>query len=372
MNMEPKKRARKLQRNTSFSNKNNKSGKGAGSLFLKFLGLIALLLATGTAAWGAKAYFDVRSAADSAYQSTGKESALISKKKPFSILILGVDTGIEGRKDRGNSDTMILVSINPKTEKAVMTSIPRDLMAQIKGIKQFDIAKINSSYLMNGAESSMATVSELLNVPVDYYATVDMKALENLVDALGGVEVDVPFSFSYDSSTFKKGKATLTGKSALAYARMRHDDPEGDYGRQKRQRQIIQAIVKKGMSLDGISNYQKILKVITKYAKTNMSFDDMLGVVMNYRGAAKSLNSNYIQGHDAWIGDAAYQVASTEDLQKMSDLHRKLLGLKKQTLKNEVTRQNALQTGLNWDDLTAFTNYYVYAEGSDTEYWQGL
>ncbi|AXI15791.1 LCP family glycopolymer transferase [Lactobacillus delbrueckii] len=338
------------------------------------IGLLVTFAVMIAATWGAHAYFSLHSALVSMNGNNGSTatSARIAAKKPISILVLGVDQGLEGRNDKGNSDTIILVTVNPTTKKATMTSIPRDTLTEILGETSntsYYMFKVNSAYQFGGSSGSIKTVSAMLNVPINYYVEVNMKALESLVNALGGVDVNVPFSFSYDWCDFKKGKQHLDGRHAIAYARMRYDDPRGDYGRQLRQRQIIQAVVKKGLSVNGLVNYQKLLKVFAKYVKTNLTFGDMTSLAINYRSAASNISSGYIQGHDATISGTSLQIASTEELQKWSNKLRKSLGLSPQTLTNQETRQNSLNETYNGVDFSSnetITNYTIYEANSIT------
>ncbi|MDA3796491.1 LytR family transcriptional regulator [Lactobacillus delbrueckii] len=338
------------------------------------IGLLVTFAVMIAATWGAHAYFSLHSALVSMNGNNGSTatSARIAAKKPISILVLGVDQGLEGRNDKGNSDTIILVTVNPTTKKATMTSIPRDTLTEILGetsSTSYYMFKVNSAYQFGGSSGSVKTVSAMLNVPINYYVEVNMKALESLVNALGGVDVNVPFSFSYDWCDFKKGKQHLDGRHAIAYARMRYDDPRGDYGRQLRQRQIIQAVVKKGLSVNGLANYQKLLKVFAKYVKTNLTFGDMTSLAINYRSAASNISSGYIQGHDATISGTSLQIASTEELQKWSNKLRKSLGLSTQTLTNQETRQNSLNETYNGVDFSSnetITNYTIYEANSIT------
>lgn len=338
------------------------------------IGLLVIFAVMIAATWGAHAYFSLHSALVSMNGNNGSTatSARIAAKKPISILVLGVDQGLEGRNDKGNSDTIILVTVNPTTKKATMTSIPRDTLTEILGetsSTSYYMFKVNSAYQFGGSSGSVKTVSAMLNVPIDYYVEVNMKALKSLVNALGGVDVNVPFSFSYDWCDFKKGKQHLDGRHAIAYARMRYDDPRGDYGRQLRQRQIIQAVVKKGLSVNGLANYQKLLKVFAKYVKTNLTFGDMTSLAINYRSAASNISSGYIQGHDATISGTSFQIASTEELQKWSNKLRKSLGLSTQTLTNQETRQNSLNETYNGVDFSSnetITNYTIYEANSIT------
>lgn len=160
----------------------------------------------------------------------------------------------------------------------------------------------------------------------------------------------------------------MNGRHAVAYVRMRKEDPRGDYGRQLRQRQVIEAIAHKAMSVNTISNYRKLIDIFNKYVKTNLTFNDMLSLALNYRGCMSNLDSGYIQGHDAWIDGSSIQVASTEELQKTSDKIRKNLNLSTETLDNEETRQNDLNdqnSDIKWKDPNAFTNYRIYDQNSD-------
>ena len=342
----------------------------SGNFFARLIGVAVLLTACFGMAWAAHMYFTVHSVIDGKNGGNTATSAKIANRQPISILVLGVDQGIEGRHDRGNSDTMILATANPQKNSATMTSIPRDTLADIKGDpgNKYFMFRVNSAYEIGGHESSMKTVSSMLNVPIDYYLEVNMKALKSLVNAVGGVDVQVPFDFSYDWCDFHKGKQHLNGRHAVAYVRMRKEDPRGDYGRQMRQRQVIEAIAHKAMSVNTLGNYRKLVDIFNKYVKTNLTFNDMLSLALNYRGCMNSLKSGYIQGHDAWIDGSSIQVASTKELQKTSDKIRKNLNLQTQTLNNEETRQNELNDQNNhikWDDPNAFTNYRIYDQNQD-------
>lgn len=351
-----------------------------GNMFARFFGLIALVAVCLGVAWAAHMYFTIHRAIDGKGGSNIPASARIANRQPISILVLGVDQGIEGRHDRGNSDTIILATANPQKNTATMTSIPRDTLTDIKGDpgNKYFMFRVNSAYEIGGSVASMKTITSMLNVPINYYVEVNMKALRSLVNAVGGVDVNVPFDFSYDWCDFHKGKQHLNGRHAVAYVRMRKEDPRGDYGRQLRQRQVIEAIAHKAMSVNTISNYRKLVDIFNKYVKTNLSFNDMLSLALNYRGCMSNLKSGYIQGHDAWIDGASIQVASTEELQKTSNKLRRNLGLETETLDNEETRQNELNEQNNhikWDDPAAFTTYQIYdqnenkpASGSNSGY----
>lgn len=343
------------------------TGLKTGNVLARGLGLVLILLVGITLSWGAHFYFTLHNGIDRASGSPGATSARIASKQPISVLILGVDQGIEGRHDQGNSDTMILATANPSKNTATMTSIPRDTLADIKGDpgNKYFMFRVNSAYQVGGNQGTVKTVESLFNVPIYYYVEVNMKALKSLVNAVGGVDVQVPFDFSYDWCDFHKGKQHLNGRHAVAYVRMRKEDPRGDYGRQLRQRQVIEAVAHKAMSVNTISNYRKLVQIFAKYVKTNLSFNDMFFLALNYRGTIKNLKSNYLQGHDAWIDGASIQVASTPAIQKISNMVRKNLNLAKVTVNNEETRQNELNANnVDWSNPEAFTTYRVYDQGT--------
>ncbi|MDF7638273.1 LCP family protein [Lactobacillus sp. ESL0791] len=337
-----------------------KSGNG----FARIIGIAIVLAACCGLAWAAHMYFTIHTAIDG---NGGNEatSALIAQKKPISVLILGVDQGIEGRHDQGNSDTLILATANPSKNKATMTSIPRDTLVDILGDpgNKYSMFRVNSAYEIGGNKAAAKTVSAMLNVPVNYYVEVNMKALSSLVDAVGGVDVKVPFTFTYDWASFHKGKQHIDGRHAVAYVRMRKEDPRGDYGRQERQRQVIMAVAHKAVSVDTLANYRKLAEIFDKYVKTNLTFNDMIALALNYRSCMKNVKSGYIQGHDAWINGSSIQVAPTPVLQKASSQIRTNLNLHVTTLDNAETQLNALNdkyNSIDWKNPAAFTNYQLY------------
>lgn len=167
------------------------------------------------------------------------------------ILLFGVD---KRGADQGRSDTIIFLAINPAKQETLMFSIPRDTRAELSDSGRQD--KINHAYNSGGIANTVRTVERFLDTPIDYYVKVDMEGFSNIIDALGGVIVENPFAFEYEGNRFEKGTIALDGKKALAFARMRHDDPEGDFGRNKRQRQIIQQLMNKAKEIRQIGNGQ--------------------------------------------------------------------------------------------------------------------
>ncbi|MQS76601.1 LCP family protein [Companilactobacillus halodurans] len=372
---------RRRTRNNALASGNNGKIKRP---FLKILGLVLLVVIFVTGAYGFRLYAQAQNSLGKTYKALDgkKVSTRINNKKPISILLLGVDTTDNGIRDmekdyHGNSDTMIVVTVNPKTNKTTMVSVPRDSMAQIwknDNKKTKKIQKINSAYNLGNEEGAVATTEKLLNIPIDYYVKVDFNSLKQIVNAVGGVDVKVPFSFSYGDtgekeSHFKKGKMHLNGKQALDYSRMRYEDPQGDYGRQLRQRQVITAIIKSAASANTFTHYQKVLDSISSSMTTNLSFNDMQSVFFNYRGAAKNIDSDHLQGYSSMISGSSYEVIPTKELRRVSNKLRKQLNLSKEQLNNKETKLNSLneKNGFSFNSTNGQQNYTIYT-GNTSSY----
>ncbi|WP_461214045.1 LCP family protein [Lacticaseibacillus sp. GG6-2] len=334
--------------------------------------MIVLTLLVLVAGYAVRLYSQTKNAVDKTYDPVSTTAAAqsdISGKKPLSILLMGTDTGEFGRQYKGNSDTMIVVTINPKTKRTTMTSIPRDTLAQIIGGNNAGAQKINAAYNAGGNEAAMKTVTKLLNVPINYYVTVNMAGLEKIVDAVGGIDVNVPFSWTDTDSggyKFTKGAMHLDGKHALSYARMRHQDPQGDYGRQKRQRQVITQITKKVLSAGSLSNYSTLMDSLSSSMRTSLTFADMVAIGEKYGDCIKNIKQTTLQGLGVYIDGSSYQVPKTEELQKVSDQIRAELGLDQATLDNFNTKQNKYNTnhGFNWND--GFNPVYTLYDDAGT------
>lgn len=209
---------------------------------------------------------------------------------PFSVLLLGVD---EREDDRGRSDTVIVMTVNPAEKSTKMVSIPRDTYTEITGRGTMD--KINHAYAFGGIEMSMATVENLLDIPIDYVIQVNMEGFKEVIDAIGGVEVNNKRAFD----GYAEGTIELNGEETLGYVRMRKQDPEGDFGRQKRQKKVLQAIMEKGVSVNSLLNYKDIINALgNNNVRTNMTFDEMTAVRSNYGDAIGTVEQLMVEDGD--------------------------------------------------------------------------
>lgn len=276
----------------------------------------------------------------------------------FQFFYWGADTGTDGRVDRGNSDTMMLLTLNPAKKKTVAYSIPRDALAEMVGDKEKNVQKINAAYNIGLATMAKKTVGSFLGVPVDYHVAINMKALEKTVDFVGGVTVKSDLNVSFDGITIPKGTHHLNGKQALTYARMRYQDPRGDYGRQIRQQQILKAVVKKLEQPKYLAKLPDLIKSLGSDINTDLTTSQIDQIILKYHNASKSMSFNQLQGQTAWINQSSYQVLPTQTLQQASDKLRANLGLDSATLDNTETKLNAKNKSFfNDEDNTDYKTY---------------
>lgn len=288
--------------------------------WLRITGIILLVLLIGVGAYAYSVYKSLTNAVDTMHQPIDRKSekrqeeVSLQSKQPFSVLLLGVD---ERKGDKGRSDTMIVLAVNPNNNSVKMLSIPRDTRTEIVGKGKVD--KINHAYAYGNEEMSMDTVENFLDIPIDYFIKINMEGFEEIVDAVGGITVNNDLSFSYDGYRFPKGEVTLNGKKAMAFTRMRHDDPRGDFGRQLRQREIIQGVLREGASLSSLTNYRSIFTALGNNVRTNLSFDQMMNIQKNYRSAAGKVEQMTIEGEGTKIGGVYYYIVGDEEKQRLHD-----------------------------------------------------
>ena len=267
----------------------------------------------------------------------------ITDNDSFSVLLLGIDNGAYGRgTEVGRSDTMLVVTVNEKLGKTTIVSIPRDSYTEIVGYGTND--KINHAYAFGQEKMSINSVQNMLNIPIDYYVTVDMGGLMGLVDAVGGLDITPVLTFTYEGESFTEGvDRHVDGEAALRYARMRYDDPEGDMGRQKRQQYVIQKLVEKLLNITSVTRYEEILKTLENSVRTNFTLDKLLSVKNNYPKALKNFESDKITGSGTMIGGIYYFVVPEEERLRISNLLRENLELQKvDSLKHIETNETQI------------------------------
>ncbi|MCC4323856.1 LCP family protein [Limosilactobacillus reuteri] len=320
-----------------------KSNRWLQLLLLAITLLFAVIIAYGIWNWHSTSAAIMTKSSKSSVQK-------IQDKKPFSVLIMGTDVGALGRGTSyaGNTDTMELLTVNPVKQTMTITAIPRDTLIKVNTSKGADYVKINAAYAIGGASEAKKQVSKLLDVPVDYYALMNMGTLERVVNAVGGVNVNNPFAFTYEGHHFKKGWQHLNGKTALKYSRMRYDDPDNDYGRQRRGQQIIESTIESFKRHGSISAANKIMTAVKDEVRTDAPINDIASLYLNYHVALNNVRREQFRGKNAIIEGTSFQIATPQEINRVSKITRESLGLMpKSSVKNDQTRMVALQT--KWD-----------------------
>lgn len=222
-----------------------------------------------------------------------------------SILLLGVDTGDLGRSDQGRSDVMMLLTVNSATELITVTSIPRDAYVMIPG---YYMDKINHAYAFGGPELSMQTVEQWFDIDIDNYIAVNMAGLKEVIDAVGGIDIVSPSTFTISGYDFLAGEAiTLDGDKALAYVRERYTSG-GDYGRQERQRQVVQGLISKMASFDSVLNFQTVYSTMSSNIETDLGFLNLVQLFTDYRQLANNIEFYQLSGGGTMIDGVYYDL----------------------------------------------------------------
>lgn len=276
------------------------------------------------------AWRNVRVATNTMYSPTGMKTDLPKKlqaKKPINVLLLGTDTGALGRDYKGRTDTIMMMVVNPKQHKTTIVSLPRDMKVNLPGYEDESPAKINAAYTYGGVQETIKTIQKYYKTPIDGYLLVNMGGMEKAINQVNGVKVTSPLTFTYDGYSFTKGKTyQMDGKEALAFSRMRHEDPQGDYGRQNRQRLVIMGLLKKTASYKSILN-QSFLNSIASESQTDFTLKSMTKLALNYRGATQTVKSDHAQGESQMIDGQSFEVVPSDEMQRISNEIRTALGL---------------------------------------------
>ncbi|WP_334329725.1 LCP family protein [Companilactobacillus sp. HBUAS59699] len=295
------------------------------------LSLIAFVLIGGLGL-GLSRYRDVKSAVNSSFdpvQVAGSRdtNALLKAKKPISILLMGTDASDFNRSYEGKTDTMMVVTIDPKSEKTTITSIPHDLAVKIPGYDKSP-AEISEAYEHGQAKSSITTVQKLLNVPVDYYALINISGMEKVINELGGVDITPTSTFSKDGFTFEQGvKTHMDGAKALAYSQETSSSSSGYLAHESRQGAMLAAIMHKCTSIKALMN-QKFIKTLCSQVQTDMTFDNLTTIIKNYKHFTEKIDDTHISGTTKVIDGQTFEVVSQSELQRVSDFIRGGLALK--------------------------------------------
>ena len=244
------------------------------------------------------------------------EEELIKAKEKVTILLMGVD---KREDDVGRSDTLMIATIDPHTDQATLLSIPRDTRVKIYG-RGYD--KINAAFAYGGVELAEATVESFLGIDIDHYVVVDTHSFVKIIDAIGGVDIDVEKRMYYEDPwdddgglviDLYPGQQHMDGKTAVTYVRYR--DAEGDIGRVKRQQAFMAACMEKITSPEIIPRIPKIVREVIDAVETDMTLRQLLEVAGTLKSAAQNgLEREMVPGYPLYIDDISYWIPDVEEL----------------------------------------------------------
>lgn len=194
----------------------------------------------------------------------------------YNILITGIDSyGSITRVSR--SDVNMIVSVNPKENKILLTSIPRDYYVYLSDYKDYDKLTHTGIY---GIDVTTKALEDLLDIDINYYVKVNFTTLVDIVDELGGITVNSNYDFtSIDGYHFSKGENNLNGKEALSFARERQAFSEGDRVRVENQQLVLTAIINKVLSAGIITNYNNLLNALSGEFLTNITNKEITDLI---------------------------------------------------------------------------------------------
>lgn len=260
------------------------------------------------------------------YNEDDKKGMLVANDKA-TVMIMGVD---ERADDVGRSDTLMIATLDPDKNQAALLSVPRDTRVKIKG-HSFD--KINAAYAYGGRKLTQETIESLLNTHIDHYIKINVHGFTKIIDALGGIDIDVEKRMYYEDPwdddgglyiDLQPGMQHMDGKTAITYVRYR--DEEGDIGRIKRQQNFMKAVMDKLVSPTIIPKLPAIVSAVSDSVETDMSVSEILSFLGTLQDAKDNgLKSEMLPGKPVYIEGISYWVP---DISKTRQILANTLGIK--------------------------------------------
>jgi len=245
-----------------------------------------------------------------------KDDELLTAKDKATIMIMGVD---ERDDDVGRSDTLMVASIDPKAKQASLLSVPRDTRVKMKG-HGFD--KINAAYAYGKEKLAQDTVEEFLGINIDHYIIINTKSFKNIIDAIGGIDINVPKRMHYEDPwdddggliiDFQPGMQHMDGAKAVTYVRYR--DEEGDLGRIRRQQDFVKACTEKLVSPAIIPKLPAVIAEVMDSIETDLTVRQLLEFAGTLKESQKNgLKTDMVPGRPLYIEGISYWIPNLTKL----------------------------------------------------------
>lgn len=245
-------------------------------------------------------------------------------KNEIVFLMMGVDAKDVSKSKGTRTDTMMLTKLNIETGKITVLSIPRDTRTLVNG----RMDKINAAHAYGGTEETIKAVRHLLDLDLEYYVKVDYQIVQDLVNAIGGVKVTVPFNMVYSDPTsdpplninIKRGEQTLDGKNAHDFIRYRHNNdmtvgyPDGDIGRIRTQQYFLKELVKQTITPKNLLKLPRIIETYFDNVETNIPITFMLRAAISANKIdVESMETATIPGEGQYVGGVSYFIHNEEE-----------------------------------------------------------
>ncbi|MFJ7952449.1 LCP family protein [Lysinibacillus sp. NPDC096418] len=244
--------------------------------------------------------------------------------EPFSVLLLGID---ERKNDNGRTDTMIVATVNPDLGTIKMLSIPRDARVDIIG--NDTVEKINHAYTRGGTSMTINTVEHLLSIPINYYVAVNMEGFLSIIDVVNGIKIKNDLDLAHGKYTFPKGEMTINGEEALVFSRIRYGDPRGDFGRQVRQKQLLEALLAEAKNPKILLQLNDIFKVLGDNVKMNFTASQLMDLQKLYGKLDGKIDQlQFENGVGQTIGKYWYYILDEQEVNQVSEELNQHLELK--------------------------------------------
>ena len=230
---------------------------------------------------------------------------------PLNVLVLGVDARPESEEMGSRTDTIMLVQVVPKTGDVKLLSVPRDLFVEVESGEK---DKINAAYNYGGVDETIDVLENYSGVPVDHYAVVDFEGFERVIDAMGGVRVDVGDGQFPEKWRMGEDVQRLNGHKALIYARYR-GTPGADIDRMQRQRELVGALRSEALRWHTVKTLPQIMEVMNENVQTDLDLDGAitLGQVLIRRGRHAQMTSQQLKGIPETLSNGEQVLIPDED-----------------------------------------------------------
>lgn len=278
------------------------------SLWKRMFAVFALMIAFVAVAGASYYWFS------GGFTKSKEAGTLLTSQNKINIMIMGVD---ERDDDVGRSDTLFVVTVDTNTKQVAMLSVPRDTRVKIPG-HGWD--KINHAYPLGGHQLTQKAVEALLGIKMDHYVMINIAGFKKIVDAIGGVDINVEkrmyYIDPYDNNgkngeglviDLRPGLQHMDGETAIQYVRYR--DEEGDIGRVERQQKFLKAVMAEVTSPSVITKIPAIIREVSSVIKSDMSTGEMLNLAKALNDASKKgLKTDMVPGKPAYINEVSYWI----------------------------------------------------------------